>query len=76
MKKRAVTNPPKRLTITLPPDLAEWVSSQAKLRGLTASELMTEAVRHWREAGVRKRPRITKAISDSTSELTTGRYET
>ena len=75
-KKSTTQNPTQQLSITLPADLAEWVSLQAKLRRLTATELVVKAIWHYRDSGLDARLQITKAISKGTQELKTGHYET
>ncbi len=68
-------NGPMHLMITLPKDLANWVNLHAKLRRLTAAELIIEAIWHYRESGIDDQSKITKAISEGTPKVKTGRYE-
>ena len=63
------------MSITLPTDLAEWVTLHAKPQNVTARQLVIEAIRYYQQAGIDDRSQITKAISEGTPKVKTGRYE-
>ena len=75
MQKPSRKKPTRHPSITLPADLAEWVTLHAKLQNVTVRQLVIEAIRYYQQAGTGDRSQITKAISEGTPKVKTGRYE-